>query len=191
MKVFEKVVKAAVETVAENTSDGVIAPLLYMIVGGPILGVLYKSINTMDSMLGYHNEKYEYFGKAAARLDDVANFIPSRISAIYMIIATWVLELITRSYSVKQASRIWLRDRLKHKSPNSAQTESVAAGALGLALGGSSTYGGKLVEKPVIGEEIKKADAEDIRRVNRLMFATEDVAFIIFIVIAGIILLVS
>ena len=187
----EKVAKAAVETVAENTSDGVIAPLLYMIVGGPILGVLYKSINTMDSMLGYHNEKYEYFGKAAARLDDVANFIPSRISAVYMIIATWVLELITRSYSVKQASRIWLRDRLKHKSPNSAQTESVAAGALGLALGGSSTYVGKLVEKPVIGEEIKKADAEDIRRVNRLMFATEDVAFIIFIVIAGIILLVS
>ncbi len=180
----ERIAKAAVETVAENTSDGVIAPLLYMIAGGPILGALYKSINTMDSMLGYHNEKYEYFGKTSARIDDAANFIPSRISAFYMIVASGVLQLFTKAYDMKQAFRIWKRDRLAHKSPNSAQTESVSAGALGLALGGSSTYGGKVVEKPVIGDEIKKTDAEDIRKVNRLMFATEDVAVILFIILS-------
>ena len=187
----EKVAKAAVETVAENTSDGVIAPLLYMIVGGPVLGALYKSINTMDSMLGYHNEKYEYFGKAAARIDDAANFLPSRISALYMIIAAGILQLFTKAYDAKNAFRIWKRDRLAHKSPNSAQTESVSAGALGLALGGSSTYGGKVVEKPVIGDELKKTDAEDIRKVNRLMFATEDVAVFLFYILSMIIILVT
>ena len=180
----EKIAKAAVETVAENTSDGVIAPLLYMIAGGPILGAMYKSINTMDSMLGYHNEKYEYFGKAAARIDDAANFLPSRISALYMITAAGILQLFTKAYDAKQGAGIWKRDRLAHKSPNSAQTESVSAGVLGLALGGSSTYGGKVVEKPVIGDEIKKTDAEDIRKVNRLMFATEDVAAVLFIIIS-------
>ena len=187
----ERVAKAAVETVAENTSDGVIAPLLYMIVGGPVLGALYKSINTMDSMLGYHNEKYEYFGKAAARIDDAANFLPSRISALYMIVAAGILQLFTKSYDAKNAFRIWKRDRLAHKSPNSAQTESVSAGALGLALGGSSTYGGKLVEKPVIGDEMKKTDAEDIRKVNRLMFATEDVAVFLFYILSMVIILVT
>lgn len=187
----ERIAKAAVETVAENTSDGVIAPLLYMIAGGPILGVLYKSINTMDSMLGYHNEKYEYFGKASARIDDAANFIPSRISAFYMIIATGVLQLFTKAYDAKRAFRIWKRDRLAHKSPNSAETESVSAGALGLSLGGSSTYGGKVVEKPVIGDEIKRTDAEDIRKVNRLMFTTEDVAAILFIILSMIIILMT
>ena len=187
----EKVAKAAVETVAENTSDGVIAPLIFMIAGGPILGALYKSINTMDSMLGYHNEKYEYFGKAAARIDDVANFIPSRMSAFFMMAASGILQLFTKSYSIKQAFRIWKRDRLAHKSPNSAQTESVSAGALGLALGGSSTYGGKVVEKPVIGDEIKKTDAEDIRKVNLLMFATEDVAVCLFYIFSMIIIFVT
>lgn len=187
----EKVAKAAVETVAENTSDGVIAPLLYMIAGGPILGVLYKSINTMDSMLGYHNEKYEYFGKAAARIDDVANFLPSRLSAFFMITAAGILQIFNKSYDMKRAFRIWKRDRLAHKSPNSAQTESVSAGALGLSLGGSSTYGGKEVKKPVIGDEIKLTDAEDIRKVNRLMFATEDVAVILFIILSIIIIFVT
>lgn len=187
----EKVAKAAVETVAENTSDGVIAPLLYMVVGGPILGALYKSINTMDSMIGYHNEKYEYFGKAAAKIDDAANFLPSRISALFMIVAAGVLKMFTKSYDSGQAFKIWKRDRLAHKSPNSAQTESVAAGALGLALGGSSTYGGKVVEKPVIGDEIKKTDAEDIRKVNRLMFATEDVAVFLFYIFSMIIIWVT
>ncbi len=186
----EWIAKAAVETVAENTSDGVIAPLLYMAVGGPILGALYKSINTMDSMLGYHNEKYEQFGKAAARIDDAANFLPSRISALLMILAARILEMFDKSYDAKQGFRIWKRDRLAHKSPNSAQTESVAAGTLGLMLGGSSTYGGKTVEKPVIGDEIKKTDAEDIRKVNRLMFVTEDVAVSLFLMVSLIVVLV-
>ena len=175
----ERVAKAAVETVAENTSDGVIAPFLYMAAGGPILGALYKAVNTMDSMVGYRNEKYEYFGKAAARLDDAFNFLPSRISAVLMILASFILGLVSKEYDGKRAFRIWRRDRLAHKSPNSAQTESVTAGALGLALGGSSTYQGVLVEKPVIGDEVRKTEGEDILRANRLMFLTEDLAVIL------------
>ncbi len=187
----ERIAKAAVETVAENASDGVIAPFLYMIAGGPILGAFYKAINTMDSMLGYRNEKYEHFGKVAARLDDAANFLPSRFSALLMIAASYFLGLYSMDYSSRQALSIWKRDRLAHKSPNSAQTESVAAGALGLALGGSSTYGSKLVEKPVIGEELKKTDAEDIRKMNRLMYMTEDLLLAGFLIISLVIIILS
>jgi len=162
----EGVIKAAVETVAENTSDGVIAPMLYTAIGGPVLGFIYKSINTMDSMIGYKNEKYLYFGRAAAKLDDFVNFLPSRISAGIMIFAGAVGG---KSYSAGNAVRIYKRDRHNHASPNSAQTEAVCAGALGLKLAGNAFYFGKLVEKPFIGDELRSPEREDIRRVNRLM----------------------
>jgi len=127
------VAKAAIETVAENTSDGVIAPMLYTALGGPVLGFFYKAVNTMDSMVGYKNEKYLHFGRAAAKLDDVMNFLPARISALLMVGTAFISG---KGYNGKQAWRIWRRDNRKHASPNSAQTESVCAGALGIQLAG-------------------------------------------------------
>ncbi len=159
------VIRAAVETVAENTSDGVIAPMLYLCLGGPILGFAYKAVNTMDSMVGYKNEKYMYFGSAAAKLDDAVNFLPSRISASLML----AVCLVDRTFDFGQALRIYRRDRRKHASPNSAQTEAVCAGALGLRLAGPASYFGKKVDKPYIGDEVRQIEPEDIRRANRLM----------------------
>lgn len=164
------VIKAAVETVAENTSDGVIAPLLYTFIGGPVLGFAYKAVNTMDSMVGYHNDKYEHFGFYAAKLDDVVNYIPSRISAVFMILAACVSG---KQYSGRDAVRIYKRDRYNHKSPNSAQTESVCAGAMRIRLAGDASYFGKVVSKPYIGDDIRDIEREDIRRAGLLMFVTE------------------
>lgn len=171
----EGVTKAAVETVAENTSDGVIAPLCYMILGGAVLGFTYKSINTMDSMVGYKNEKYQYFGTAAAKLDDVVNYIPARISALLMIIAAFLTGM-----NGKNAWKIFWRDRYNHKSPNSAQTESVMAGALDIQLAGDAWYFGKLHKKPTIGDSIRVIEIEDIRRSHKLMFGTEILAMLLF-----------
>ncbi|MDO4293766.1 MAG: adenosylcobinamide-phosphate synthase CbiB [Eubacteriales bacterium] len=165
----EGVAKAAVETVAENTSDGVIAPMLYTAIGGPAAGLFYKAVNTMDSMVGYKNDKYLYFGRAAARLDDMVNFIPARISALLMIGAAFVGG---RDFDAKRACRIFWRDRKKHASPNSAQTESVCAGALGIRLAGDAVYFGKTVKKPYIGDSVRAVEAEDIPRANRLMYLT-------------------
>ena len=163
------VAKAAIETVAENTSDGVIAPMLYTALGGPVLGFLYKAVNTMDSMVGYKNEKYLHFGRAAAKLDDVMNFLPARISALLMVGTAFISG---KSYNGKQAWRIWRRDNRKHASPNSAQTESVCAGALGIQLAGDAIYFGKVVKKPYIGDPTRAVEPEDIRRTNRLMNRT-------------------
>lgn len=163
------VARAAIETVAENTSDGVIAPMLYLALGGPVLGFFYKAVNTMDSMVGYKNDRYLYFGRAAAKLDDVVNFFPARISALLMIGAAF---LSGKSYNGRQAWRIWRRDSRKHASPNSAQTESVCAGALGIQLAGDASYFGKVVKKPYIGDPKRQVEYEDIRRVNRLMNRT-------------------
>ena len=165
----EGVTRAAVETVAENTSDGVIAPMLYLALGGPVLGCFYKAVNTMDSMVGYKNEKYLYFGRAAAKLDDAVNWIPARISACLMIAAAF---LAGRDFSGRGAVRIYRRDRRNHASPNSAQTESVCAGALGIRLAGDAVYFGKTVRKPYIGEELRRVEYEDIKRVNRLLYIT-------------------
>lgn len=165
----EGVAKAAIETVAENTSDGVIAPMLYAALGGPVLGFAYKAVNTMDSMVGYKNDKYMYFGRAAAKLDDVVNYIPSRISAGLMILSAFVGG---GAYSGKRAWMIYRRDRRKHASPNSAQTESVCAGALGIRLAGNASYFGKIVEKPYIGDSVRNVSFEDIRRANVLMYMT-------------------
>ena len=165
----EGVTRAAVETVAENTSDGVIAPMLYLALGGPVLGFFYKAVNTMDSMVGYKNEKYLYFGRAAAKLDDALNFIPARVSACLMIAAAF---LSGGDFSGRNAVRIYRRDRRKHASPNSAQTESVCAGALGIRLAGDASYGGKTVKKPYIGDASRGVEYEDIRRANRMMYVT-------------------
>ena len=163
----EGVTKAAVETVAENTSDGVVAPMLYCAVGGPVLGLMYKAVNTMDSMIGYKNDKYLYFGRAAAKLDDAANFLPARISAVFMLFSAFI-----GGFDFKNALRIYKRDRLKHSSPNSAHTEAVCAGALGVRFAGDDVYFGKTVKKPFIGEALRKIEPEDIRRANRLMYFT-------------------
>lgn len=163
------VAKAAIETVAENTSDGVIAPMLYTALGGPILGLLYKAVNTMDSMVGYKNERYLFFGRAAAMLDDVVNFIPARLSA-YMMIAAACLS--GNEYSGKQAFCIWKRDNRRHASPNSAQTEAVCAGALRIQLAGDASYFGKILKKPYIGDADRLVEYEDIRRANHLMYGT-------------------
>lgn len=181
----EGVAKAAIETVAENTSDGVIAPMLYTALGGPVLGFLYKAVNTMDSMVGYKNEKYLHFGRAAAKLDDVMNFFPARISALLMVGTAFISG---KSYNGKQAWRIWRRDNRKHASPNSAQTESVCAGALGIQLAGDASYFGKVVKKPYIGDPTRAVEPEDIRRTNRLMNRT---AWICEILCLGILIAVA
>lgn len=171
----EGVTKAAVETVAENTNDGVIAPLIYMLIGGPILGFVYKAVNTMDSMLGYKNEKYLYFGRVAAKMDDVAGFIPARISALLMILASCLLGM-----DGKNALWIWKRDRRKHASPNAAQTEAVCAGALQVQLAGDAWYFGKKHEKDTIGDPIRNIEPKDILRSEKLMIGTEVLTSLLF-----------
>lgn len=169
------VVKAAVETVAENFSDGVLAPMLYMLIGGPVLMFVYKGINTMDSMVGYKNDRFLYFGRCAAKLDDAANFIPSRIAGIMLILAAYI-----GPFSGKEARRIFLRDRRKHASPNSAQTESAAAGALQIQLAGNAYYFGKLHEKQFIGDSIREIEVDDIKRMNNLMYIASTLSAVIF-----------
>ncbi|MFQ7308873.1 MAG: adenosylcobinamide-phosphate synthase CbiB [Mediterraneibacter sp.] len=171
----EGVTKAAVETVAENTSDGVTAPLLFLILGGAPLGFLYKAVNTMDSMLGYKNEKYLYFGRFPARMDDVFNYIPSRTTALFMIAAAFLTGM-----DGKNAWKIYLRDRRKHASPNAAQTEAVCAGALRVRLAGDAVYFGKLYKKEYLGDSLRPIEAEDIRRAGRLMYVTAVLMLIIF-----------
>ena len=159
------VTKAAVETVAENFGDGVFAPMFYMALGGPVCMYLYKAINTMDSMLGYKNERFLYFGRAAAKLDDVVNFIPARMAGLLLVISAWI-----GPFDGKNAGRIFTRDRRKHASPNSAHTEAAAAGALDIQLAGDAYYFGKLYEKPSIGDPLQAVVPDDIRRMNRLMY---------------------
>ena len=167
----EGVTKAAVETVAENASDGVIAPLLYMLIGGAPLALTYKAINTMDSMLGYKNEKYLYFGRVPAKLDDVANYIPSRLAGLL-----WVAAAAFTHNDAKGAWKIWRRDRRRHASPNSAQTESACAGALGVQLAGPAYYFGEYYAKPTIGDALRPIEPEDILRANRMMYVASSFA---------------
>ena len=177
----EGVTKAAVETVAENASDGVIAPLLYMLLGGAPLALTYKAINTMDSMVGYKNERYLRFGRAAAKLDDIANYLPSRIAALL-----WVAAAALTGNDARSAWRIWRRDRRNHASPNSAQTESACAGALNVQLAGPAYYFGEYYPKPTIGDAVRPIEPEDIRRANRMMYAESLLALALGLVIRGI-----
>lgn len=180
------VTRAAVETIAENTSDGVIAPMLYTAIGGPVLGFVYKAVNTMDSMLGYKNDKYMYFGRFAARLDDVVNFIPARISAYLMIAAAFIGG---RHFDGKNAYHIFKRDRFNHASPNSAQTESVCAGALRVQLAGDAVYFGKLVKKKYIGDGLREIEYEDIKRANRLMYITAFLCELLSVAVMSLVLI--
>ena len=167
----EGVIKAAVETVAENFSDGVAAPLVYMLLGGAPLALAYKSINTMDSMVGYKNEKYLWFGRAAARLDDAANYLPSRMAALL-----WIAAAALTGQDWRDAWRVWRRDRRCHASPNSAQTESACAGALGVQLAGPAWYFGQLYDKPAIGDDLRPVEAADILRADRMLYAASFLA---------------
>lgn len=163
----EGVTRAAVETVAENASDGVVAPLVFMTLGGGPLALAYKAVNTMDSMVGYKNEHYLDFGRAAARLDDVCGWVPSRLAALAMVAVSPLVGL-----SASGAWHIWRRDRARSTSPNSGQTEAACAGALGVRLLGDATYFGNVVHKPTIGDDSRRVESEDIVRVNHLMMAS-------------------
>ena len=174
----EQVIKATVETVAENTSDGVIAPMFWMMLFGPVGGFMYKAVNTMDSMVGYKHDKYLYFGRCAAKLDDVVNYIPARLSGLGMILAAAIT-----GEDGKNAFRIWRRDRRKHASPNSAQTESVCAGALHIQLAGNASYFGKVYEKPFIGDFDRPVENKDILRSCKLMYGTGVLLLIVFSII--------
>lgn len=174
----EEITKATIETVAENTSDGIIAPVIFMACLGPIGGFFYKAVNTMDSMVGYKNDKYLYFGSSAAHLDDILNYIPARISAYLMIWATLCMGL-----DWKHAYRIYKRDRRKHASPNSAQTEAVMAGALQIQLAGDAYYQGCLYQKPTIGDSLREVKCQDIKTANKLLYATSFIGIVIIGVI--------
>jgi adenosylcobinamide-phosphate synthase len=167
--------RALVETVAENTSDGVIAPLFYLMLGGPALGLAYKAINTLDSMVGYKNERYRYFGWASARFDDLANWLPARITGVLMVAAAPLAGL-----SGRNALRIMLRDGGNHSSPNSGIPEAAAAGAIGVRLGGTNRYFGVAVEKPTIGDMQKELTIESYRGVIRLMYGSTALMLILW-----------
>lgn len=179
----EGVIKATVETIAENTSDGIIAPMIYMAIGGPVLGFFYKAINTMDSMVGYKNDTYLYFGRVAAKLDDVVNYFPARISAWFMILASCL-----GGFSGKDAFRIYKRDCRNHASPNSAQTEAVMAGALQVLLAGDAWYFGKRHKKPTIGDATRKIQRTDIKRANQLFYRTATIALFTCLLIKAVVL---
>lgn len=169
------ITRACVETVSENLCDGAVAPLFFMALGGAPLGFLYKSVNTMDSMIGYKNEKYKNFGFFAAKLDDILNFIPARISGFLFAISAYIL-----GYDGKSSFRIFLRDRLKHPSPNSGHAEAAAAGALNIALGGPAYYGGVLAVKPVIGEGMREPFPKDIGKTLRIFYLSSVLALFVF-----------
>lgn len=181
---FKQITKAVVETIAENTSDGVIAPMLFMMIGGAPMGFLYKGVNTLDSMVGYKNDKYINFGRFSARADDVFNYIPARITAAAMIIGAFFTGLDGRN-----AWRIFLRDRHNHASPNSAHPESACAGALKVQLAGDAYYFGKLYKKKTIGDDNREIEAEDIPRTNRLMYAAAVICLILFSLIRSLLVL--
>ncbi len=175
----EEVVKATVETVAENTTDGIVSPLIYMLLGGAYLGVVFKAVSTLDSMVGYRNEKYEDLGCASAKMDDVLNYLPARITGYLMVAASAILGM-----DVKNSYRILKRDHANHKSPNCAWSESAVAGALGIQLGGTHMYFGKQVYKPTIGDAGRVAIPKDIARTNKLMYLTSLLALCLFTPIA-------
>lgn len=176
------VTKAACETVAENASDGVIAPLFYMAIGGSVLALTYKAVNTLDSMIGYKNERYLYFGRFGAKMDDVFNYIPSRLTALL-----WIAAAKVTSQDAKSAFRIWRRDSRNHASPNAAQSESACAGSLNVQLAGPAIYFGELYEKPTIGDDIRPIEREDIKRCCKMLRAGTVIGFLLFSAIRALI----
>ena len=173
------IIRSTMETISENTVDGIVAPMMYMFLGGLPLSMTYKAINTFDSMVGYKNEKYMDFGKFSAKLDDVANFIPARITGILIVIASMIL-----GYDYKNSLKIFIRDRKNHSSPNSGHAEAGVAGALGVQFGGRVSYFGKEVDKPVIGDKIKDFELEDIKKNIKIMYAASFLSLVVFSVIS-------
>ena len=172
------IIRSTMETISENTVDGIVAPMFYMFLGGLPLAMTYKAINTLDSMVGYKNEKYMDFGKFSAKIDDVANFIPARITGVLIVAASMILR-----YNYKNSLKIFIRDRKNHSSPNSAHAEAGVAGALGVQFGGRVSYFGKEVDKPVIGDKIKDFELEDIKKNIKIMYATSFLSLVLFSVI--------
>ena len=173
------IIRSTMETISENTVDGIVAPMLYMFLGGLPLSMTYKAINTFDSMVGYKNEKYMDFGKFSAKLDDVANFIPARITGILIVIASIIL-----GYDYKNSLKIFIRDRKNHSSPNSGHAEAGVAGALGVQFGGKVSYFGKEVDKPVIGDKTKDFELEDIKKNIKIMYVASFLSLAVFSVIS-------
>jgi len=173
------IIRSTMETISENTVDGIVAPMMYMFLGGLPLSMTYKAINTFDSMVGYKNEKYMDFGKFSAKLDDVANFIPARITGILIVIASMIL-----GYDYKNSLKIFIRDRKNHSSPNSGHAEAGVAGALGVQFGGKVSYFGKEVDKPVIGDKTKDFELEDIKKNIKIMYAASFLSLVMFSVIS-------
>ena len=173
------IIRSTMETISENTVDGIVAPMMYMFLGGLPLSMTYKAINTFDSMVGYKNEKYMDFGKFSAKLDDVANFIPARVTGILIVISAMIL-----GYDYKNSLKIFIRDRKNHSSPNSGHAEAGVAGALGVQFGGRVSYFGKEVDKPVIGDKIKDFELEDIKKNIKIMYAASFLSLVMFSVIS-------
>ena len=169
------IIRSTMETISENTVDGIVAPMFYMFLGGMPLAMAYKAINTLDSMVGYKNEKYMDFGKFSAKVDDAANFIPARITGILIVLASMIL-----GYDYKNSLKIFIRDRKNHSSPNSAHSEASVAGALRVQFGGKVSYFGKEINKPTIGDKIKDFELEDIRKNIRIMYVTSFLSLVIF-----------
>lgn len=171
----KEIVRATVETVAENTVDGIIAPLFYGFIGGAPLAMAYKAINTLDSTVGYKNDKYYYLGFASAKIDDIANYMPARLGVLLLSIGSLFV-----GFNFKNALKIGIRDRKNHKSPNCAFSEGAVAGALGIQLGGTNVYFGKEVYKPTIGDKKREIEIEDIVRTNKIMYSSSIISIIIF-----------
>ncbi len=174
----KQITKATVETIAENISDGIIAPLFYIFIGGAPLGMLYKAINTLDSMVGYKNDKYINFGWASAKIDDLANYIPARITAILIVLASFILKL-----NYKNSFKILIRDKRNHTSPNAGYPESAVAGALGIQLGGTNIYFGKKVEKPTLGDNLREVEIDDINKTIGIMYGSSFLGICLFAVL--------
>ncbi|NMS91596.1 cobalamin biosynthesis protein [Clostridioides difficile] len=170
-----EIIRATVETVAENTVDGIIAPMFYAFIGGAPLAMAYKAINTLDSTVGYKNEKYKDIGFASAKIDDIANYIPARISIVLMTIGSFFLH-----YNYRNCFKISIRDRKNHKSPNCAFSEGAVSGALGIQLGGTNFYFGEKVYKPTIGDKLREIDKEDIIKTNKIMYASSFTSILVF-----------
>ena len=177
-----EIICATVETVSENLCDGVISPMLWLAVGGPVLGMAFKAASTLDSMIGYLDERYRDIGWFSARADDVWNYLPARITAAAMCVCAFFLGMDGRG-----AMRIVRRDHRNHLSPNCAWPESAAAGALGIRLGGAHEYFGKTVVKPTIGDDARPPEPQDIRRVNRLMFASSALVLALIAIVGAVI----
>ena len=173
----KEIVRATVETVAENTVDGIIAPLFYGFIGGAPLAMAYKAVNTLDSTVGYKNDKYYYLGFASAKIDDIANYIPARLGVVLLSLGS-----LFAGFNFNDALKIGIRDRKNHKSPNCAFSEGAVAGALGIQLGGTNVYFGKEVYKPTIGDKTREIEIEDIVRTNKIMYSSSIISIIIFTV---------